>query len=203
MPLYRFAIFLLTPLCHLFFRLRFEGLENIPPDGGLVLIGNHRSYIDPIFLAIGIKRRQVHYMAKAELFKWGPFGFILRKLGAFAVERGTGDASALDTAKDMVAHGGILGIFIEGTRSLDGVPLRPKSGAAMVARVTGGDVLPCAICLEGRVRMFKRITIKYGEILKNEDLGFANEATPTSLKRASHIMMDRIKALLGVETHGD
>ncbi len=66
----------------LFFHFRVEGLENVPDDRGIILCSNHRSYFDPVFLGIKLKR-QLRFMAKDSLFHKPVLGVIIKHLGAF------------------------------------------------------------------------------------------------------------------------
>lgn len=197
MTFYRFIRGIVKVAVKLLFKVEYQGMDKLPEDSGYILCSNHISWVDPVLLAVGIKQ-QVHFMAKAELFNIPVFGPVLKKLGAFPVERGKGDTGAMDWAADIIKGGKTLAIFPEGTRSKDGKPLRPKSGAALIARVTGADVLPCAIMMEGKLSFRTRITVKFGEIIKNERLGFDDDS-PSSLKRASKTIFGGTLKLLGVE----
>ena len=104
-------------LLHCFFRVKFEGLENIPKGGGYLVCPNHRSYLDPFFVGCQLPLERVKFMAKAEALRWPVVGWILKKLGCFGVERGKGDMAAIEAAAEFVRGGSILMIFPEGTRS--------------------------------------------------------------------------------------
>lgn len=136
-------------------------------------------------------------MAKAELFSNGFQRWLFKHLGAFPVERGKGDSGALDWAQTVVREGKILGMFPEGTRSKDGKPLRPKSGAAMIAMQTGTDVLPCAVCFGPELKFRTRVVIRYGKLLQNSELGFTPGAnSPREIKDVSRRIMDQVVQLL-------
>ena len=177
------------------FSVKIEGKENIP-ETGYILVANHRSNFDPLFVVSGI-RAQVCFMAKAELFRIPLLGLLVRAVGAFPVERGKGDTGAIDWAIDLIRNGQVLGMFPEGTRSTSGVPLRPKSGAAIIAMKTGANLLPCAVCYGKRLGLRTPVTIRYGKLIRNEELNFTPETQSTSeIKAASRLMMDRIIGLL-------
>ena len=91
-------------------------------------------------------------------------------LGAFPVQRGTGDTAALDTAAQRLRQGHILGLFPEGHRHPVGQPGRPKSGAALIAKATGADVLPCAIHYTKGHRFGSRVTVCFGSLIPNDAL---------------------------------
>ena len=82
--LYGFARRLLSPFLRGIYRLQVKGEEYIPKDGKVILCSNHKSVLDPCLLAISVRKRQIFYMAKSELFE-GRWGALLRSLGAFPV----------------------------------------------------------------------------------------------------------------------
>ncbi len=186
-----------TPIIHLLFNVKFEGRENIPESGALVVCSNHRSFIDPAFIAIGIKKRKMCFMSKKELFSFKPFGFLISKLGAFPVDRGAGDVQAIKTAEEYLKKGRPLMIFPEGTRSKDGNPLRPKSGAVYIASDTGADILPVALCFEGK-KLFprKRVTVCFGKPIANSEIKMPEENKVKESRRASALVMDSIIEML-------
>ncbi len=188
----------------LWFDIRFEGTENIPEkksNDNYVVICNHRSILDPIFIAWHIPR-MVRFMGKAELFKKQPGKWFCEAVGGFPVERGSGDMGALQYGIDLYKQGYPIGIFPEGTRSKDGKPLRPKSGAALVAKLASANVLPCAVSFEGNLGFRKKILIKYGPLIRYEELGL-EEDSPRALKKATKIMWEGVLQLLGLEEKAD
>ena len=85
--LYRGVRALLRALFALLFPIRVEGLEHFPATGAVMLCCNHISLRDPVLL-IAVCPRMVRFMAKEELFRCKPFGWLLRRMGAIAVKRG-------------------------------------------------------------------------------------------------------------------
>jgi 1-acyl-sn-glycerol-3-phosphate acyltransferase len=156
----------LVPFLHGWFRLRITGAEHIPSAGAAIIAPNHKSFMDAFFIAMAT-RRQVRFMAKAELFR-GPLGALLRRLGAFPVRRGQGDAGALETAEAILADGGLVVIFPEGTRVLDPDALgSPHHGAGRLALATGAPIVPAAIT--GTARLWfgpiakpRRVQVAFG-----------------------------------------
>src|SRR5690242_19858308 len=112
---------LLTPVLRLFFGVKSEGTQNVPRHGPAILASNHRSFIDSIFLPLVVRRR-VTFVAKAEYFESWKTAWFFRAVGMIPLKRGGGSASerALAAARDVLANGGVLGIYPEGTRSPDG-----------------------------------------------------------------------------------
>ena len=199
MKLGRFLIKILGPIVRWMMRVRVVGLENIPTTPGeppLILCCNHTSLWDPILLVV-CQPRHVHFMAKAELFNFKPLGWLLEKqFGAFPVKRGTGDMGAIDTAKQLVEEGKMMGIFPEGTRSKDGQLLRPKSGAAVVVAKTGAHVLPAAVVAKGgKLRPFTRSTVIFGKPISPVELKL-DDAEHPDLRYASRTIMATIASLM-------
>lgn len=126
------------------FRWHVEGVENVPASGPVLLAINHTSAIDP-FLGGSAISRQVHFMAKAELFRFAPLRWVLRAVGAFPVRRGESDRQAIRDSLRLLAEGKVVGIFPEGTRSADGDLRQAQTGIAMLARRGRAAVVPMAI----------------------------------------------------------
>lgn len=165
-PLFLFAVRAFGPAVRFLFRARYENAEAIPERGRLVVCCNHRSVFDPALLAVPF-RRELHYMAKSELFTdHGPLArFFLYRFGAFPVRRNSSDVASVRTAEEILRDGGAVGIFPQGGCVAAGVPFRPKGGAAMIAARTGSPVLPAAVCCPGDVRPFCGVTVRFGPVV--------------------------------------
>jgi len=146
---YRAAAVVVKPLMRTWFRIRLQGAGHIPASGPVILASNHRSNMDPVLLAAAV-RRPVTFMAKAELFVW-PLGWILRLIGQFPVQRGGIDREALRRSSAVLARGGVLGLFPEGTRG-DGGFASVHPGLAYIVLRERCPVLPVAIFGTERVR---------------------------------------------------
>jgi 1-acyl-sn-glycerol-3-phosphate acyltransferase len=117
--LYRLAFSFLPPVWRLMFRMKVTGAENIPATGAVLLVSNHRSNLDPVFVG-AVFPRQVHFMAKSELWKFKPLGRLIDLLGTFPVNRGEADRAAVKRALDTLAAGAVVGMFPEGHRQKAG-----------------------------------------------------------------------------------
>ena len=173
---YRFMRPIVKAFTNIFLRPKYEGLENIPKDGGYVFAGNHTHIMDPLLL-ISSNKRSVHFLAKIELWKF-PKNIIFDNLGLIPVNRQKGDKKALDSAIKCLENGSIIGIFPEGTTIKDeNVILLPfKFGAVKMAKEA--DVLIVPFAITGKYKIFtKSLKIKYGKPIKikGNDLEKAND----------------------------
>ncbi|MBQ1659019.1 MAG: 1-acyl-sn-glycerol-3-phosphate acyltransferase [Clostridia bacterium] len=193
-PIYVVGRILVIPIFKLLFFYKVNGKKNLPKTGPFIVCSNHLSNYDPVFLAL-TQKRQIYYMAKAELFKNKFLSWLIRTLGAFPVERGAGDGKAINQAEEVVNDGRLLGIFIEGTRSKTGEFLRPKSGAAIIAHQMNVPVIPVCITPKNKkVKVFQKVTISWGKPMSVEELGLKNGGGE-EYRNASRKIMDEIKKL--------
>ncbi len=160
--MYRFIRNICYIIMRILFKFRVEGHENIPIQGGAVLVANHVSWIDPVALACGVSR-PVHFMAKNELFKNPFLGWVFRKVYAFPVKRGTVDRQAIVTALKRVRTGNLLGIFPEGTRSKSDELLPFHSGAASFSIKSHVPLVPIYIQGTNKLRLRSEIKVTIGK----------------------------------------
>ena len=200
---YRVLKAIVRPLCFVLFPYRFEHRENIPSSGPFVICSNHISYIDPVYLALAVDGRQVFYMAKGELFRFRPFGWLLRRLGAFPVERGKGDGEAMNVGYEHLKNGQIMGIFPEGTRSKNGKLGRAKSGVAVIAARAGVPVVPAAIKVKnGKVRLFRRAVFEFAAPISPEQMKPTGEGRLNEYRAVVQRIMEPIACMLGEKEAG-
>lgn len=194
---YYLAAALARPYMKIFHRVKFYGVENVPKKGKIIIASNHISMLDPPAIGVGLGRR-VHFMGKAELFGNPFIGCVMKHLNCFPVNRGTGDSEAVNLASVVLQNDMALGIFPEGTRSKDeGKPAtRPKSGVAMLAQMEKCDVLPVAVyCEGGKPRLFHKYTVRVGEVIKYEDLGFTEAGGRGEIREAAKKIWNTIVSL--------
>jgi 1-acyl-sn-glycerol-3-phosphate acyltransferase len=133
-PAYRGVMIAATPGVVWWGRLQVIGLELLPPEGSLLLVGDHDSYWDTVAAGIAAQgRRQIRALAKSSMWKNKLLGAVLTAMGQIPIDRGSGDTGALDRAIEELRNGACIGIYPEGTRSLGRV-LRARSGVGQLAR---------------------------------------------------------------------
>ena len=142
---YRVVRFItVTVLSQLWFRMTFEGRENIPRSGAYVVAPVHRSNVDTLIVG-GLTTRRLRYMGKDSLWETRFFGALFSSLGAFPVHRGSADREALRRCIEVLQGGEPLVIFPEGTRQ-SGPVIQPLfEGAAYVAAKAGVPIVPVGI----------------------------------------------------------
>jgi 1-acyl-sn-glycerol-3-phosphate acyltransferase len=126
------------------FDLKVYGAHHVPRSGGVLIVSNHQSYLDPVALAAKL-RRPLSFLAKSELFEVSGFGWLIRNLNAFPVRQGEGDVGAVKETIRRLQEGHALNIFPEGSRSSDGeiAPILP--GIGLIVRRAGVPVVPAVI----------------------------------------------------------
>ena len=139
------------------------GTELTPREGGLVVVANHLSAIDPFVVGAAVPR-PMRFMAKEELWRWRPLGWAVGSLGGFPVSRGRGDRTAIETGVRLVEGGEAVMIFPGGTVRNDGPWFR---GAAKIALRAGVPVLPVRLfdsdrAVAGRRVRFPRLHVAVG-----------------------------------------
>lgn len=165
---YEIARGLVSFAFHIYFNIKVSGRENIPKEkGGYIIAANHVSNNDPPMVGIVFKGKYT-FMAKEELFHLNPIlTWLITKLGAFPVKRGSKDSSAIDKALDSLNYGRIFVIFPEGTRSKTGELGKPKSGVSLVAARACVPVVPVFVKY-GRKKIRQNVLISIGKPIPAE-----------------------------------
>lgn len=192
--MYNFLVFLVRSFVKLWFKVEVIGKENVPDKGGYIVASNHQSYWDPVLIAVFLKGKYC-FMAKKELFRNKFFGWFITKLGAFPVERGSGDSAPLEEAVSRIKSGKIFVIFPEGTRSLNGKLGRGRSGVSVIAGMSGADLLPYAIKYDGRPKFRSKVSIRIGKLIPAEEIKIS-DTDRHQIKNTTNRIMGEIAALL-------
>ena len=187
------------PIFRFLFRGQTIGISNLPKTGGVVVVSNHGSHLDPPILGHALGR-PVAFMAKSELFRVPILASIISACGAYPINRGAGDREALRTASNRLSQGWATGVFLDGTRQENGRVNDPKAGAALLAGRTGCPILPVAIINSHRafpkgslLPRFVSIHLRVGALIqppktrKREDL----TRTTKEIQTAINSMLDK------------
>jgi 1-acyl-sn-glycerol-3-phosphate acyltransferase len=141
---YSFMRALLRIFTTVWFDLKVYGTENVPQTGGVLLVSNHQSFLDPPLIGVQL-RRKASYLAKSGLFENPVFGWIIRNCNAFPVRQGEGDVGAVKETIRRLREGHMLTVFPEGGRTEDGELQPILNGAALVVRKAQVPIVPIAI----------------------------------------------------------
>ena len=173
--LYKFLKLIYSSLLKILYRPKVYGLENIPNEGSIIFVGNHRHAFDPI-VVMTYTKRLVHYMAKESIFK-GFHGFLFKQIGLIKVYRTKSNPLAVVEAENVLNNGGTVGIFPEGTRNkTEEELLKFRKGAVAIAQKTNSKIIPFAI--RGKYKIFKKgLNIEFGKPvdISNMEIKEANE----------------------------
>lgn len=184
-----------------FWPLRIEGVENVPRQGAGVIVSNHLSLVDPFVVGYGANR-MVSFMGKEELFSTPIIGFVIRKVGAFPVDRSRRDPASMRTALSVLKAGELLGMFPEGTRGTTGEMLEVRTGAARLAARTRTPIIPVAVINTnrgmppGKMVRPARIGLRFGQPFELTELYDRNDKGE-AMDRALDLIRERIEALHG------
>lgn len=194
--LYRIVRTLGYPIFLLLYRPEFEGRNNIPKSGSVILAGNHTNNLDAAIMLAGPKR-VVHMLAKKELFKSKISNAFFRSMGCIPVDRKIHDENAKSEAIEVLKNNEVIGIFPEGTVNRTNDIILPfKYGAVSFAKKTGAYIVPFTIT--GKYKLFRRsIKITYGKPykvtydLEIENKKLMNIITKMLIKERSNVKRKR------------
>jgi 1-acyl-sn-glycerol-3-phosphate acyltransferase len=184
---------------------RIEGLENVPARGPLLVVANHIGSVDPVILG-AIFPRDLHFLAKYELFRSPLVAMLARGFHAHPLVRHSADRRALDWSLGWLSSGGALCIFPEGTRVDDARLHPPEPGVGFLVLRSGAPVLPVAFwgteaCLPKGARFPRRVpmNVRFGVPFVVEPDGVSRRS---AREQAADEVMRRIAALLPAQYRG-
>ena len=184
--LYRIGRFILGPFFKWYYNPTIIGKENIPKDGAILIVGNHKHLYDQCLSIISTKRF-IKYMAKREYFDNKKTRWFFKAVGCISVDRSVHDGKAKGEAIETLKNGGAIGLFPEGTRNKTQEFLLPfKFGAVSMAKKTDAYLVPFGIT-GNYVFRSKNLVIKYGKPFKVTDM---------ELEEANNLLYETVKKLM-------
>ncbi len=204
----RMAAILALPLQ---MRLQATGAEHLPATGPALLVSNHLGLLDPLAIGVSVTR-ELHILAKEEVFAWPVIGGLARRSGVVPIQRGKWDIAALAAIEDVLRAGRCALIFPEGTYPKSPRPpalLQFKKGAAWLAARVSAPVVPVAIWGSERVWAPKRgwkpwrrpqVEVRFGAPYFPQLP--ENHSTQESLQPVADEMARHIRDLLPERYHG-
>ncbi len=184
--LYFVARCILQPIFLIYLRLTRQNKQNAKIKGATIVAANHRSFLDPFVIGTCLPwNKPMNYVAKVELFEKRWQGFLLCRVGAFPIRRGEADELAIETAETVLARGGSICIFPEGTRIRKGSLGTPKRGVGRLALRSGAPVVPVAVSGSENVRNGIWIRPRKVDIRVGRPMSFPQSENPSPALAAS------------------
>ncbi len=184
--LYRIGRFILGPFFKWYYNPTIIGKENIPKEGAILIVGNHKHLYDQCLSIISTKRF-IKYMAKREYFDNKKTRWFFKAVGCISVDRSVHDGKAKGEAIETLKNGGAIGLFPEGTRNKTQEFLLPfKFGAVSMAKKIDAYLVPFGITGDYIFRS-KNLVIKYGKPFKVTDM---------ELEEANNLLYETVKKLM-------
>ncbi len=179
------------------YRVEITGAENEPAEGAFIACVNHLSFQDVVITA-AVMKRQVTFLAKAELFKIPLLGGFITAMGAIPLKRGGGDISAIKKTMEALNEGKIVGFYPQGHRCPGVHPkdTEIKNGLGLLEWRCRAPVLPIAVvCKNFKIRPFRKTKFIIGKPVLFEEFNMT-AANPEEYKRISKIAFDKILELI-------
>lgn len=196
--IYSIALPIVSLIVKLFLPVRYHNVERLTGDAPFILMGNHQSMLDPVIAAIPVKRYQIRFIGKKELWKNKLIAKVFTSMNMIPVDRHNTDMEAMRACMRVTREGGILGIFPEGTRYHKGLMEELESGVALIAMRSRVPLIP--VYITGKLKLFRRTDVYVGEPISMEDLreqGVNKETCELLLKRITATYAQMQKAHTG------
>jgi len=186
----------LRPVLRRWLDLKVEGREHVPTAGAVLLAGTHQSHADSLAIGTAVPR-PTHFLGDRRLMDWPVIGPWLPRMGMVPLNRGEGDAAAIDLLARLLSQSACIVIYPEGSRSRDGRVHRLRSGLARIAAATQVPVVPVAVAgihdvwpIGSRPRLRGgRVTVRFAPQLAPPD------PTPASRRSFNLALQDRLAEL--------
>jgi 1-acyl-sn-glycerol-3-phosphate acyltransferase len=175
---------------HTFYNIKVTGSGELPEKGSFIVCSNHINLLDPVVIAVCFNRK-VHFMAKESLFKNKFIAFVIRKLGAFPVDRASVGLSTFKEAMKLLKSGKVMGIFSQGTRMSSVDEESAKAGVSLFAVKSESKVVPVGI--KSSFKLFSDVSVNIGEPMAFSE--YNKKITKEQLEDITKEIMIKIKDL--------
>ena len=195
-PIYRWGHRLTSLFCKTVGRLETHGVDHIPREGGVLLISNHVSFLDPVIIGSAASR-EIHYMARSNAFDIPGLGKLISVYNAYPVNRGAPDLGALRKTISLLQAENVVLMFPEGTRSVDGTLGKARDGACFIAHRAGVPTIPVFHSGAERVlpRNSKRLRRSKLSVIFGEPLELTTEEFETRREMYQHMGNQMMEAI--------
>ena len=191
MTFYNFMLKFFGMFTKTFFKFEVIGIDNIPKERNLIIAANHKSNLDPIFIASAVnKRRKMTAVAKEELFKNKILASILNKVEIIPINRQNPGLGTIKRILKYIKNDYALVMFPEGTRSKTDDFNNAKAGLSLFATKAKAEIVPCTIY--SSYKLFKPAKIYFGKPISLEEY-YKQKLTSEDHERISGEVMDIIK----------
>lgn len=187
---YKFVLSLFTVFSKVFYKYEVIGAENVPDEGNIIVAANHKSNLDPIFVASAIKNRTVATIGKKELFENKILATILNKLNVIPIDRDNPGISTIKTILKKLKEGYAIGIFPEGTRVKGNGFGEAKAGLSLFAIKGKANVIPVSII--SNYKLFNKVTIYIDKPISFEEY-YKQKLSTEDYERLSSDVLEVIK----------
>ncbi|MBL7072782.1 MAG: 1-acyl-sn-glycerol-3-phosphate acyltransferase [Candidatus Omnitrophica bacterium] len=198
---YRISRIMFEIAMRILFHLHVVGKENIP-SRPYIIVSNHSSLVDPPLVGMAFKRHDVSFLTKEELFSHPIIGVWTKNVECIPIRRGSASAKGLKEALKRVKDGKVIGIFPEGTRSLDGSLQEAKKGVGFLIRKAGVPVVPVyvknsqkALPVVGGAKVGTHIYLKIGKPLAPDRFFKKTVGGKADYEEIANVVMREISVL--------
>ncbi|MDN5810414.1 MAG: 1-acyl-sn-glycerol-3-phosphate acyltransferase [Tetragenococcus koreensis] len=179
----------------------YEKKDLLPQDENYILVAPHRTWWEPLYLAVAASPKKFAFMAKEELFKNPILRFILVHANAFAVKRDNPGPSTIKTPVKLLRNTDLsLLMFPSGTRHSSQL----KGGTVVISRMAKVRIVPCVyqgpLTLKDLFKR-KRVTVRFGEAIDLSDIKKTDEAGMQVVEQRLQASFDQLDKAIDPNFH--
>lgn len=195
--MYQFAANAVKLILNIFGRIKVYQKGKLPEKDGYIIACTHTGWVDILWLGVSLLPKEIHYMAKKELFQTKFTNWLMNVLNAFPVDRENPGPSTIKIPRKLLKEGKIIGIFPSGTRTTEEVPL--KRGAVTIAAYGKSPIIPAAYAGPNNFRdllKFQKPKLIFGDPIhlpQDEPRRDAIETMMTELNEKMNELQEQLK----------